>query len=145
MTKYAAKGTLLQAEIAAAPGTFQTVAQVRSIGGPTLGGDAIDLSHHSVPAAYRVFQPGVNDAGEITIEVLFDPADPTQDNVGVDGLLSIYDQREVHLFRVVFSDTGATIWESEGMITSYEPTAPFDEALTASITMKLTGQPVFDA
>ena len=143
MTKYAAKGTLLLAEIAAVPGTYQTVGQVRNLAGPTLAGDGVDLSHHDVAAGYRVFKPGLNDAGEVTVELLFDPVDPTQDDVGVDGLLSIYDQREVHNFRMTFSDVGLTQWDFAALITGYEPAAPHDEALTATITLKLSGQPAF--
>lgn len=145
MAKYPAKGTLFQTEIDATPGTYQTVAQVRNIGGPAMAGDAIDVSCMESPGFYRQFVQGYNDAGEVTLELLFDPVDATQDAVGPDGMLAIFNLQEQHGFQIVFSDVGATIWRFEGLVTAYEPAAPFDEALTASITVKLTGAPTFAA
>ena len=145
MTKYAAKGTLFQTEIAAVPGTFQTVAQVRNIGGPSMAGDMIDVSCMESPGFYRQFVQGYNDSGEVTLELLFDPVDATQDAVGVDGLLAIFNSQQEHNFQIVFSDAGGTVWRFDGLISAYEPAAPFDEALTASITVKVTGAPTFAA
>ena len=141
--KFAAKGTLFQTEIAAVPGTYQTVAQIRNIGGPGLQQDALDVSFLDSVGAYRQFVGGFNDPGEIGIELMFDPTDATQDDVGVDGLLSIYDLHEVVGFQVVWPD--ATIWRFQGLVTAYEPSAPVDDVLTAAITVKLSGQPTFAA
>ena len=144
MTERAAKGTVLGIEIAAVPGTFTDLAQVRNLDGPGLALDPLDVSAHDDGAKfYRDFIGGWHDPGELTLEVLFDPAEPTQ-AAGLDGLLLIYDDAEVHNFRIVWPpSTGADTWNFAALVSGYEPGAPFDDALTATITLKLAGAPTY--
>ena len=76
--------------------------------------------------------------------LIFDPADATQDDTGPDGLLSLFDNQLENGFQIVFPISGV-IWRFAGLVSAYEPGAPFDEALTASVTVKVTGQPTFAA
>ena len=145
MTKYAAKGTLFQVEDASEPGTFLDVAHVRNIGGPAMSGDMVDVSAMDSTGFYREFVQGFNDGGEVTLELLFDPADPTQDNVGDEGLLLNFDTMVEHNYQIVFSDAAATIYRFAGLVSAFEPTAPHDEGLGLAVTIKVTGQPEFAA
>lgn len=142
MTKYAGKGVVFGIEITATPGTYTPLAQVRGLGGPSLAQDALDVSCHESPGFYRQFVPGFHDAGEISLDLLFDPVEPTQD-LATDGLLEIYNDGEVHNFQIIWPDAGATEWDFAGIVTGYEPEAPVDEVLAASVTIKLTGAPTF--
>ena len=105
---------------------------------------ALDVSEHDGPLPYMEFIPGLNDPGEITLELWHDPADPTQSGV-VFGLLETYDDAALRNYQIVFSDVGATIFQFSGIITNYESAAAVDDALSVTVTIKLTGQPVFDA
>ena len=142
MTERAAKGSALAIEIDASPGTFTTVAQVRNIDGPSLALDPLDVSaNDDDPRFYRDFIPGWHDPGEVTVELIWDPADATQGDFP-EGLLGIYDVAEVHVFRFQTPPFGAPqTWVFSGIVTGYEPGAPFDEALTATVTIKLVGAP----
>ena len=142
MTEYVAFGTEFQTE-SPVPGTYVTVAQVRNIGGPSMAGDMIDVSCMESPGFYRQFVQGYNDAGEVALDLIFDPADETQDATDPDGLLALFDNQEENGFQIVFPDS--TIWRFTGLVSAYEPGAPFDEALTATVTVKVTGQPTFAA
>ena len=143
MPPYASRGTLFQAGDGAGPGVFTTRAQVRSISGPSLKNNALDVSEHDGPLPYMEFIPGLNDPGEVTIELLFDPADPTQDEGGPDGLLFTYNAAALRNYAIVWPDTAGTTWEFEAIITAYEPGAAVDDALTATLTFKLAGAPAF--
>ena len=145
MTKIAAKGVVFAIEDTAIPGTFVTVAQVRNMSGPTLGADAVDVSHHGLGTRfYRKKVQGFKDPGEVTLDLLFDPVEVTQD-LTTDGLLELYDTGASHAFRITWPDAGATEWDFDGIITGYEPDAPFDEALTASVTIMIDKAPTFPA
>ena len=145
MTKYAAKGTVFAIEDAAVPGTFVAVAGVRSIDGPTLSTDEIDVSCHSSPGFKKQFVPGFGDGGSITLELLFDPADVTQD-LTTDGLLDLWNRGIVKNAQIIWPDAGASEWDFvNGFFTSYEVSATHDEALTASVGFKVSGAPAFPA
>ena len=72
MTTLPSRGTLFQAgDGTAAPNeVFTTRAQVRSISGPSLKNTALDVSEHDGPLPYMEFIPGLNDPGEVSIEVI---------------------------------------------------------------------------
>jgi len=44
-------------------------------------------------------------------------------------------------FQLVFPDVGATTWAFAAYVTGFEPSAPVDDLLGASVTLKITGQP----
>ena len=143
MTEYVAFGTSFQIE-SAVPGTYVPTAQVRNIGGPGMSTDAVDVSCMESTGFYRQFVTGFLDGGEVALELVFDPADPTQDETAL-GLLDLFNTGVENLFQIVFPDTANTIWRFAGLVTGYEPAAPHEEALMASVTIKLTGQPTFAA
>ena len=142
MTEFAAKGTTLGIEIGTG-GTFTVVSQVRNISGPSLALDPIDVSTHDDAAKfYRDFLPGFHDPGEVTLELIWDPSSGTQ-GPGGEGLLELYDSAVEHGFQITWPNAAADTWEFQGLVTAYEPAAPFDDALTASVTIKLVGAPTF--
>ena len=143
MTEFAARGTIFSIEIGTG-GTYTDVAQVRGIGGPSLAADPLDVSAHDDGARfYRDFIQGFHDPGEVTLELLFEPALVTQGDFS-EGLLGLYDSGEVHHYRVIWPTTGADTWDFDGIVVGYEPDAPHDDALVATVTIKLVGAPVFN-
>jgi predicted secreted protein len=67
------KGTLLQVETSPGSGTYTTIAEVKSISGPTGESDEIDVTNHDSVGDYREFVRGLIDAGEITTSVNWQP------------------------------------------------------------------------
>jgi predicted secreted protein len=146
MARYAAKGLILGVDDTTTPGTFTPVAQIRNLSGPTMGSDALDVSSHDSPNFDRQFLQGMKDPGEVTLELIFDPADATQAGApDADSLLDLYVRGVQNTFRITWSDTGATIWEFTAFVQSYETDGPFDDVLTASVTLKLSGSLNFAA
>jgi predicted secreted protein len=135
-----AYGTLLQMEIAM---VMTTIAELTDISGPTLEADELDVTSHSSVDGYREFIQGLKDAGEVSIEGNFLPANNTHD--ASTGLLSIYDSGEVTGFQIVFPDTDSTTWEFDAIVTGFEPTAPVEEVLTFTASLKVTGKPTLNS
>lgn len=74
------------------------------------------------------------DAGELTIEVFFDPAlTPPL----VPGTVSLSEVITV-AFPLLGADTTPADWEVNGFCTGFSCNAPFEDMMTASLTVKLT-------
>lgn len=117
---------------------FTTIAQVRNISGPGLSLDVEDVTTHDSTGAWEEVVATVLRSGEVTLDLVWDPATPTHSN-GV-GLLAVMPRRATRNFKVIFPDTGATTWSFAAEVVSFEPDAPHDGALTASVTLKLSGE-----
>ncbi len=139
MTNFAAKGTLLKQGDGASPEVFTTIAQVVSIGGPSLSLDPIDVTNHSSLDGWKEFVGGLLDGGEISLEINYDPVNATHNATA--GLIKDMEDRTVRNFQLVFSDTAGTTWTVPALVTGFEPGAPVDGKLSASVTLKVSGKP----
>jgi predicted secreted protein len=137
MTEIAAKGTL----IALFNVSFITIAQVRSIVGPGMSADMIDTSHHSTLNFWRTFVAGFKSPGEVTLDLLFDPVDITHADL-VGGLLGELNNGNVGSYEITFPDVANSTFTFSALVSAYEVSAPHEDALTASITLTVTGQPI---
>lgn len=103
------QGTKLQFETAV-PGTWTTVGEVVSIGGPSQSRGEIDRTHLNSPGGFMQFLPGMRDGGSVPFTVNFDPSDATQNATA--GLLKQFSDDDLHNWRIVFP-TAATVELSE--------------------------------
>jgi len=118
-----------------------TVAQVTNISGPGLTSDTEDVTTHDDPGAWEDVIPTILRSGELTIDIVYDPADDTHDATAGNGLVSRYKNRTPTNFSLVFPDGASTTWAFDGFVTGFEPSEPVAGALTAAVTAKLTGEP----
>jgi len=132
MTKYAAYGTTF------GPTGGTVVAQVRSINGPGLSLDTEDVTTHDSTSAWEQVVATILRSGTMTLDLVYDPANATHKNAGV-GLIAIMVGRATDGFTLTFPDS--TAWVFDAYVTGFEPSAPHDGALTATVTLKLTGAP----
>ena len=132
-------GTLLKIGDGGSPESFTTVAEVSSIGGPTLSLDPIDVTSHDSTGGWRQFVGGLLDGGEVSLEINYDPVGATHD--ASTGLIADMVARTLRNFQLVFPDTGSTTWTFAALITAFEPSEPIDDKLAASVTLKVSGQP----
>ena len=134
-------GTLLKAGDGGSPTeVFTTIAEVKDISGPSMEQGTEEVTTHSSPARFREFIPTLLDGGEVTFDVNFigdatqGPADGVYDDM-VDGTKRNY--------TITFPTTGADVVTFAAYVTGFEPDAPVEGVLGASITLKITGQPVW--
>lgn len=114
--------------------SWEDIADITSISGPGLERDTIDVSSHQSPQAWREFIGGMKDAGEVSIDVNYDPADH-------DELVADLDSEEPLSYRIIFPDDDETTWTFQAVMTGFEPDAPHDDKLSASLSFKVTGRP----
>ena len=116
-------------------------AQVTSISGPGLSLDTVDVTSHDSTGAWEEHVGTILRSGEVTMDIVYDPADGTHANVA-DGLLADLAARTlITTFHIVFPDAATTTWDFDAFVTGFEPSAPVDGALTASVKFKLSGDP----
>ena len=116
-----------------------TVAQVTSIGGPSMSLDTVDVTCHDSSSAMEEVVATLLRGGEITLDIVYDPADDTHDATGGNGLLTRMNAKRKTNFSLIFADTAATTWAFDGYVTAFESSAATDGAMTASVTVKTDG------
>ena len=132
MAQQAAFGTQFQIDNG---GSYTTVAYVRDISGPSFSMDTVETSSHGSSGGWRTFVPGLIDGGEVSLDLLFDPSEATHMNST--GLLSELTGRTIEGFKIIWPDS--ITFTFNGLVTGFEPGAPFEDALTGSATIKVTG------
>lgn len=110
-----------------------TLAEVTNISGPNLSVDPLEMTSHD-SAGDREFIGGLMDGGEVTCEVNFLPANATHKQVIAD-----MKARTVTTWSIVWSDGSSSTYSFSAFPTAFEPSAPVDGKLAASITLKVTG------
>ena len=131
MTKYAALGTTFKRGAVA-------VAQVQNISGPGLSLDTTDVTSHDSTGGWEEVVGTILRSGEVTLDLVYDPAAATHKNAA-GGILGDLVGRASTTYSIVLP--GAVTWSFTAFCTGFEPSAPHDGALTASVTYKITGQP----
>jgi len=131
MTKYSAFGTALKKG-------GVTYANVKSISGPGLKLDTEDVTSHDSAGGWEEVVGTILRSGEVTMEIVYDPANATH-KYAAGGLLYDLVSRTAIPLSLVFP--GAVTWSFKALVTGFEPSAPVDGALTASVTFKITGAP----
>ncbi len=133
-------GTFLKRGDGGSPETFTTIAEVKSLTW-TMSAKQDDVTTHSSAVPWRQFISTLLDGGTITFDINFVPQETTQSYTS--GVFSDFATRTKRDYQWVFPDSGHTVWAFTATIQDFKPTAPTDGVLTASITLKLSGQPTF--
>ncbi|WP_289009512.1 phage tail tube protein [uncultured Thermomonospora sp.] len=125
-------GTQLLRGDGGTPEIFTAIANVTSISGPGLSRETIDVTAHDSPDGWMEFVGGLKDAGEVSADINYDPSKH-------DTLVADFDDDEPRNYQLVFPDS--TTWSIQAILTGFEPEAPYDDKLAASLTFKVTGKP----
>jgi predicted secreted protein len=107
-----------------------SVGQIVSISGPNLSRDSIDISNMGSTNKWKEFLPGMLDAGECTIELIYD-------GTTVATLLAAQLTASASTMVVTYPDNGT--WSAAGFITSLGHSVSFDDAVKQSVGVKFTG------
>ena len=131
--KYAAFGTLIKRG-------STTIVQVATISGPSLSLDVEDVTSHDSPGGWEEDVATILRSGQCTLGILYDPNDATH-KYAAGGLLYDMVSRTANTYTLVFSSVPTVTWTFSALVTGFNPSAPAAGALTATVTLKLTGQP----
>lgn len=129
-----AYGTVIARGNGAGPEVFAPIANCAAIKPPGTSRNTIDVTAHDSPDGWMEFIGGLKDGGEFSTDVNYNP------DVH-DTLLADYADDQPINYKLTFP-TGA-VWAFAALLTGFEPDAPVDGKLAASIKWKVSGKPTF--
>lgn len=116
--------------------------EILSISFPSFTKDILDVSHGSSPGHYREFISAFLDGGEVAVELNYTQTD-------FEELKAVFDVAAAQAFtiNIVDDNYGTTDpdWTFNGHITGLPVVGGAEEKVTMSVTIKVTGNPVFTA
>ena len=138
-----AYGTLLKRETSPGSGVFTTLAEVKSMSGPSMSISVLDVTTHSSAAsgAYMEKRPSLIDPGDYSFTINFIPA-----SAGHKAMLADFTTRSLANYKTVYPDPGLTEHTfSNAFISKFSIKADTAGILEADITLTLSGAPGFPA
>ncbi|MEU0309784.1 phage tail tube protein [Streptomyces cyaneofuscatus] len=129
-------GTQLQRGDGAGPEVFTAIANVTDITPPGIERETIDVTTHGSPDQWREHIGGLKDGGEVSIDINYDPRVH-------DSLIADLDDPNPRNYKVVWPGTLGD-WAFKAILKGFEPEAPHDDKLAASLTYKVSGKPVLN-
>jgi len=143
MAKYAGYDTLFGIGDGEVSEAFTTLAYVTNISGPGLALDVEDVTSHDQATAWEEVVATILRSGEVSIDLVFDPADDTQDFTATLAMGTLLEARGAATnFNIIFPDD--TEWVFPAFVTGWEPSAPVDGALTLAAKVKISGEPTLE-
>src|SRR5262245_29035638 len=116
-------------------GLYSDLEEVFNITAPSSTVDMVDVSNMQSVNAIREFVPGLTDPGEMSFEMNFIP-NSNSDNLLLNLRNEPPSQRKRNM-RIIFPNL--IMWQFEALLMTYEPVAPTDDKMTASVSFKVTG------
>mgnify|MGYP006893384743 CR=1 FL=1 len=116
-------------------GAWRTIAQCRSISGPSYEGDEIDVTTHDSVGGFREFVRGLVDPGEISAELVFDPNHASH---AATGLIDDLKSGATDPYRIDWV-MASKILTFTAFVKSFPLTSPIDDVLTGTVTLRITG------
>ena len=117
------------------------IAAVTNISGPGLAMDIEDVTSHDQATAFEEVVATIIRSGEVSLDIVYDPAAATH-YASAGGVVYKLQNRQYTWFDLIFVSTYN--WTFSGYVAGFEPGAPVEGALTASVTIKITGAPVLE-
>lgn len=128
-------GTVLARGDGATPTeVFTPIANITSLNPPGMSRETLDMTAHDSPEAWMQFLGGLKDGGEVSADINYNPAVH-------DALVSDFDDDDPRNYAITFPDADETTWTFAAILTGFEPEAPYDDKLAASLTWKVSGKP----
>lgn len=141
--EYAGYRVLIAKEILATPGTYTTFAAVKDIKGPSAKAAQIETS--SRDSQFRKYVAGMRDGGEVDFEIVFDPDLASHDPTLATSVYKDWELGRMVNYKLTFpgalvtTTTATTTCVFAAFTSSFEFMAPLENALVASVKLKING------
>lgn len=126
-----AQGTLLKLG-AGSPLTYTTIAEINSFNGPGGNSSVIDVTDLSSTAKEKL--AGLNDNGQLSFECNFIPT-----NTQHAALRTAKENGTTIKVQIVFTDTDATTWTFDAIVTGLSVSGAVDGVVKASVSLEVSG------
>ena len=135
----AAFGMIVNFGTATGTTTSATLTNVTNISG-LMSSDVeeIDVTSHDSAGSYREFVASFIDAGEVQLDLNFNPNETTH-RATTGGILYLLSQRLTVPWEFKFPGSPSHKVAFQGFVKSAPIDAPFDDKLSAAVTIRLTG------
>ncbi len=126
-------GTVFKrSDMASAP-VLTAVAEINSISGPDKTRDTIDVTSLDSAGGYREFIASFRDAGTVALEMNF-----TRD--GFEELNADFEIETLVDYQIILPDAGNTTLDFSGLVVDMGMAIPLDDKVTATVSIKISGQ-----
>jgi predicted secreted protein len=136
-TPISGKGTLFRRwndnPAGSSVGLWETIAQVKSIDGPSASRETLDTTTLDTPGGYRTFIASLREAGEISLTMNF-----TRETYEL--MKNDFEDDALKNYEIIFPDAENTTFEFEGLVTEVPITVEVDSIVTSDVTIKISGQ-----
>ena len=129
------KGTLFRRWSGSA---WVNLAEVKSINGPTMSREMIDVTSLDSTGGYREFIASYRDGGTVDLTMIF--RRDTYDLMHGD-----FEDDTVHNYEIVLPDGDHTSLEFEGYVNEVPLSIVADDAVTADVSIKVTSAPTVNS
>jgi predicted secreted protein len=133
MAKRLGYGTELLLGDGASPEAFDSIAALKDFDLPTGEADQVDVTTHDSPDRTKEYISGLFETGEVGFEVLWDPAVETTHQ----DLFDLKATGDTRNWKV--TDPDGIDYEFAAFVTALEIGHPVADAITAKITIKISG------
>lgn len=140
--KIGKKTQFLREDSTPGTGTYTQVAEVKSIGGPSLSRDSVDATNMDSADEFGEFIGGIGDGGEISLVLNSVPTNATHG--GTSGLVADMLSGTTRSWQIKwpqFSSGSPPTMTFSGFLTSHEIQSATRELVTTSVRIKVTGKP----
>lgn len=135
MSKYLGKQvTLAVDEDDAGAGAYATVGQVMDINGPNSDSETVDTTTRDNTDMYRSFLGGWKDGGELTFDVVFDPALSSHVT-----LMTLHVSQLEVPWKLTWPSGTSKMATFRGTVKTLSASAPLEDKLSMSVTVKIAG------
>jgi hypothetical protein len=131
--KYSGFSAKLQVTISS---VLTDIAGIRNIEGPSMALNTIDVS--SRDNQWMEFVAGMRDAGEIKLDLVYDPDTPTHSATTAGGFIKDLASGAITAYKIFFADTSPLTGTFSALVTKVTPKAPYNGMQSADVTFKVT-------
>lgn len=116
----------------AGEGSWDNIAQIKSISGPGMSRDTLDITTLDVTGGYRTFITGLRNGGTINLNLNFT-------NAAYLDMKNDFESDTLQNYEIVLPDDESTSFEFEGLVTECPLNIP-EDLVTFDVTIQISGQ-----
>lgn len=120
-------------------GSYTPIADMTDVTLPNIEVNDVDVTTHGLAALFRDFTPGLGNAGELELKLLFDKANQAT----LYGLIRTSKWWKIQ-FPLIGAETVSSSWTCLGYIKGIQNMTPLDDKMECTIKIKLRRKPTFN-